>query len=226
MLETSIDTSSDLVGFLDAIFARYGCDFRGYALPSLRRRVQAAVGRTGVSNVTELQARSLADPLFFADILGNLTIPVTEMFRDPTFFLTFRTSVLPMLRTSPHFAIWHAGCATGEEAYSVAVLLAEEGLADRCQIYATDVNLHVLGRAKLGIYEEDLVSTFEANYQAAGGKYRLDRYLTRAYGRIAICESLRRNVVFFQHDLVGDRVARLVRGRESRTVGCWLPAYG
>ncbi len=123
-----------------------------------------------------------------------------------------------MLRTSPYFTIWHAGCATGEEAYSVAILLAEEGLADRCQIYATDVSPQALEQAKQGIYAEDLTATFDASYRAAGGRHHLDRYLTRAYGRIAICEQLRRNVVFFQHDLVGDYVLGLMDAVFCRNV--------
>lgn len=218
MPEAKDQASPDLLGFLHAIFAQYGYDLRGYALPSLRRRVQAAVGRTGVCNVAELERKSLADPVFFADVLASLTIRVTEMFRDPAFFLAFRRHVVPMLRTSPHFTVWHAGCATGEEAYSVAVLLAEEGLGDRCQVYATDVSLPALESAKLGIYPENLAPTFEANYHRAGGRHRLDRYLTRAYGRIAICQSVRRNVVFFQHDLVGDHVFGLMDAVFCRNV--------
>lgn len=218
MPETAAASDPELRRFLEAIFTRYGYDLRGYAVASLRRRVHAAIGKTGVSSVDELERRSLADPVFFADVLGSLTIRVTEMFRDPAFFSTFRSRVLPALRTSPYFTVWHAGCATGEEAYSVAILLAEEGLAERCQIYATDVNLHALEQAKLGIYSEDLAATFEANYHAAGGRYRLDRYLTRAYGRIAVCEALRRNVVFFQHDLVGDHAFGLMDAIFCRNV--------
>jgi chemotaxis protein methyltransferase CheR len=206
MLETELEATADLRHFLEAIFQRYGYDLRGYALPSLRRRVAAAVGRAGLSDIGELERRSVADPTFFATVLGSLTVRVTEMFRDPCFFQAFRTRVVPILRTYPTFTIWHGGCATGEEAYSVAILLAEEGLFDRCQLYATDVSPHAVEQAKLAIYPQAAAAAFAANYRAAGGRHDPDRYLTRAYDRISLSAELRRNVFFFQHDLVGDHL--------------------
>ncbi len=206
MLEAEAEAPADVRRFVDAIWERYGYDLRGYAVPSLRRRVRAAVGRAGLSSVGELQDRSVADPTFFTAVLGSLTVRVTEMFRDPSFFLAFRTEVVPLLRSRPYFTIWHGGCATGEEAYSLAILLAEEGLADRCQLYATDVSPAAIEAAKLGIYPEEIVPRFAANHRAAGGRADPGRYLTRAYGRVSVSGELRKNVFFFQHDLVGDHV--------------------
>jgi chemotaxis protein methyltransferase CheR len=206
MPEPNVEGSGEIRQFLASIFERYGHDLRGYAVNSVQRRVRAALGRSGLSSVAELERRSLADPLFFAQVLPSLTVRVSEMFRDPTFFLTLRTRIVPLLRSYPRLNIWHAGCATGEEAYSVAILLAEEGLYDHCQIYATDVSAQALEQAKLGVYAADSLETFASNYRAAGGRHDIRRYVTEAYGRISICEPLRRNVVFFQHDLVGDYV--------------------
>jgi len=204
MPEATFQPAAEIGGFLDAIFNRYGYDLHGYAPSSLRRRVRAAVSKFGLSDVGELQRKSVADPYFFGTVLTTLTVHVTEMFRDPAFYLAFRRQVVPILRTYPYFSVWHGGCATGEEAYSLAILLAEEGLAGRCQIYATDVNPHSVEHAKLGIYRDEAVATFAANYRAAGGRRDPGCYLTRAYGRVSISEQLRRSILFFQHDLVGD----------------------
>jgi chemotaxis protein methyltransferase CheR len=206
MPEASVETSAGVRGFVEAIFDRYGYDLRGYAASSLERRVRAAVSKTGLGDVRELERRSLADPEFFGEVLQTLTVRVTEMFRDPDFYRAFRGRVVPVLRSYPYFSVWHAGCATGEEAYSLAILLAEEGLGDRCQSYATDVNPRAVEVAKQGIYPEAALAAFAANYRAAGGSRDPDRYLTRAYGRISIAAELRRSVFFFQHDLVGDHV--------------------
>jgi len=200
------DEAAEQARFLDSIFQRYGYDLREYAPASLRRRVQAALGKSRLSTVTELEAKSLADPAFFTDVLESLTVRVTGMFRDPSFYRALRAQVLPLLRASPRVHVWHAGCATGEEAYSTAIFLAEEGLYDRCQIYATDLSPLALEIAKLGVYSAITLPAITANYRAAGGTSELSRYTTQAYGRISIHESLRRNILFFQHDLVGDHV--------------------
>jgi chemotaxis protein methyltransferase CheR len=192
--------------FLGSIFERYGYDLREYAPASLRRRIQAALGKSRLSTVTELETRSLADPAFFTEVLESLTVRVSGMFRDPSFYRTLRTRVFPLLRASPRLNVWHGGCATGEEAYSTAILLAEAGLYERCQIYATDLSPLALETAKLGVYSAATLPAVTANYRAAGGTSDLSRYATRAYGRISIHESLRRNILFFQHDLVGDHV--------------------
>lgn len=192
--------------FLASIFERYGYDLRGYAPASMRRRIQAAVGRSGLSTVSELEARSLADPAFFATVVESLTVRVSSMFRDPPFYRTLATTVFSALRAFPRLNVWHAGCATGEEAYSTAILLADEGLYDRCQIYATDLSSVALEIAKLGVYPATTLPALAEGYLQAGGRSDLARYVTRAYGRVSIHGSLRRNILFLRHDLVGDHL--------------------
>jgi len=190
---------------LEAIHARYGYDLRDYARPSMRRRMLSALARSEAANLGDLQHRLLADPGLFGVVLDQLMVQVSEMFRDPSFFLVFRREIVPLLRTYPMIKIWHAGCASGEEVYTTAILLAEEGLYDRTQIYATDLSGPALERAQDGVYSADLARRFAENYRAAGGTASLDGYLSSAYDRIAIRESLRRNIVFFQHNLVSDQ---------------------
>ena len=197
---------SEITRFLAAIHGRYGYDLRGYSPTSMRRRVQATLRRTGIASVGELAARSVADPEFFAEVLDGLTVHVSEMFRDPAFFRAFRSQVVPRLRTYPRLSIWSCGCATGEEAYSAAIVLNEEGLYERCQIYATDLSAAVLDRGRQGIYPAAALATASANYAAAGGLADLEDYFTAAYGQIAARDGLRRNILFLHHDLVGDHV--------------------
>jgi chemotaxis protein methyltransferase CheR len=191
---------------LDAINARYGYDLRDYAPASMRRRVMAALAQSGLAHLGELQHRVLSDPQFFATVMDGLTVRVTELFRDPGFLLTLRQRVLPILRTYPLFKIWHAGCASGEEVYASAIILTEEGLYDRAQIYATALSHEALEQARQGIYSGRHAERVAASYRQAGGTADLSQYYTEAYDRIAMRESLRRNVVFFQHDLVSDHV--------------------
>jgi chemotaxis protein methyltransferase CheR len=191
---------------LEAINAQYGYDLRDYAASSMRRRVLAALARSGLPHLGELQHKVLADPVFFAAVLDALTVRVSELFRDPGFCLAFRSQVVPILRTYPLFKIWHAGCANGEEIYTTAIILQEEGLYDRAQIYATDLSHEALDQARQGIYPAAHLPRFTENYQRAGGRASLAAYYTEAYDRLAMRESLRRNVVFFQHNLVSDHV--------------------
>lgn len=190
---------------LQAIQAKYGYQFVDYAEGSMRRRVRAALTRSGLRHLGELQHQILRDPNFFASILDDLTVRVSEVFRDPLFFRVFRERVAPILRTYPLLKIWHAGCASGEEVYATAILLAEENLYDRAQIYATDMSPKALELAKAGVYSEDRAEQFAQNYLESGGKARLDAYFSHAYGRVVVRETLRRNVVFFQHDLASDQ---------------------
>jgi chemotaxis protein methyltransferase CheR len=190
---------------LQAIQARYGYHFVDYAENSMRRRVRAALMRSGLPHLGELQHKILTDPGFFASILDDLTVRVSEVFRDPPFFQAFRERVIPILRTYPLLKIWHAGCASGEEVYATAILLAEENLYDRSQIYATDMSPKALELAREGVYPEERALEFERNYLASGGKRQLNDYFSRAYGRVVVREGLRRNVVFFQHDLASDQ---------------------
>ena len=191
---------------LEAIYAQYGYDLRDYAATSMHRRVLSALRTSGLAHLGELQHKLLTDREFFSTVLDALTVRVTELFRDPGFHLTFRERVVPVLRTYPLFKIWHAGCASGEEVYATAITLLEEGLYERAQIYATDLSHEALDQARHGIYPAAQVSKFADNYQRAGGTATISSYYTEAYDHIAMRESLRRNVVFFQHNLVSDHV--------------------
>jgi chemotaxis protein methyltransferase CheR len=192
--------------FLEAIHARYGYDLREYSPVSTRRRVLAVLAKSGLDNLGELQHRMLRDPEFFGSLLDDLVLRVTEMFRDPTFYRAFGARVVPILRTYPLLKFWHSGCATGEEAYSTAILLSEQGLYDRTQIYATDLSARALEQAKQGVYSAERGREFGENHTRAGGTCPFSNYYTEAYDRIALRESLRKNVLFFQHNLVSDHV--------------------
>jgi chemotaxis protein methyltransferase CheR len=190
--------------FLEAIHARYGYDLRNYAEASMRRRVRVALTNSGLPHLGELQHAVLHDKELFARVVEDLTVRVSEMFRDPSFYLAFRRDLVPLLRTYPTLKIWHCGCATGEEVYSTAIILEEEGLYDRAQIYATDLSLRALDQSRLGIYSEERIEAFRDAYRRSGGTRDLSEYTTAGYGRIAFREHLRKSVLFFQHDLVSD----------------------
>lgn len=196
--------TADVQHLLGAIHDRYGYDLRGYAEASMRRRVQSALRRGGFASVGELERHALAAATSFANLLDQLTVQVSDMFRDPRFYRTLRAEVVPLLRTYPRLAIWDCGCASGEEAYSLAILLEEEGLYDRCQIYATDLSPQAIERAREGVYERATLAGLADNHRAAGGTRDPTVYFTPAYDRIAVRAPLRRNIVFFQHDVTGD----------------------
>jgi chemotaxis protein methyltransferase CheR len=198
------DLEVDLL--LEGIFRHYGFDFRGYARSSVRRRLRSAVAAEGLTTISGLLERSLHDAGCLERLLLTLSVNVSAMFRDPTFFLAFRQHAVPFLRTYPFIRIWQAGCSTGEEVYSLAILLQEEGLYERCRIYATDMNDVVLRKAREGIYPLDVMQKYTANYLAAGGTGTLSDYYTAAYDHVILRESLRANVVFSQHNLVSDGV--------------------
>jgi chemotaxis protein methyltransferase CheR len=189
---------------LEALHGRYGYDFRRYEQDSIGRRLAAAAAKVGARNLGELQHRLLHEPETFRQVLDFLTVRVTEMFRDPPFYRALRERVIPALRSYPQLKIWHAGCATGEEVYATTVLLTESGLYDRAQIYATDVSHTAVEEAREGMYREGAFSGFIDNYRASGGEQDLERYFARAYGGIAVLPALKKNVHFFQHDLVSD----------------------
>lgn len=191
---------------LEAIYERYGYDLRGYAAVSIGRRVHGALARSGLPDLGALQHRVLTDPDAFARVLGDLTVQVTGLFRDPDFYRAIRERVVPVLRTYPLINVWLAGCATGEEAYSMAILLRDEGLYERSQIYATDLSAAALERAKEGVYPAEDLAAIVDGYGRSGGGGTLEAHATVAYGQLAIKESLRRNILFFQHDLVSDHV--------------------
>ena len=190
---------------LEGIFRNYGFDFRSYAYASIRRRLWKRIEAEGLETVSALQARVLHEPPLMEKLLLDLSINVTAMFRDPTFYQAFREHVIPILRTYPFIRIWHAGCATGEEVFSMAILLQEEGLYERCRIYATDINEVVLQRAKEGIFPLDRMQEYTENYIAAGGKRAFSDYYLAKYDGTLFNDSLTKNVVFSQHNLVTDR---------------------
>src|SRR5829696_4293637 len=189
---------------LEAIHAKYGYDFREYSTHSIARRVKAALAKSGTAHLGELMHRLLNEPQFFAGIVDHLTIQVSEMFRDPAFYRTFSERVLPVLRTYPALKIWHAGCASGEEVYTTAILLFEADLYERTQNYATDISMRALDQAKEGVYAVSRAESFAKNYISAGGKRRFEDYYSSGYEHIAVKEALRKNIVFFQHDLSSD----------------------
>lgn len=191
---------------LEAIYAKYQYDFRQYAPTSLRRRLAQAVERLGFATLSALQEQMLRDPAVFQGLLRFLTIHVSEMFRDPAFFLAVRRDVVPLLRTYPSLRLWVAGCSTGEEVYGLAILLREEGLLDRATIYASDISAEALGRAEAGIYDLERMPLFSDNYRAAGGRGSLADYYTAGYGAAVFDKTLRRNVVFTDHSLATDHV--------------------
>ena len=190
---------------LEAVFRRYGFDFREYASASLKRRLWRRVYAEGVATISGLQEKVLHDPACMERLLLDLSINVTAMFRDPTFYVAFREKVVPLLRTYPFTRIWNAGCSTGEETYSLAILLAEEGLLDRTRIYATDINEAVLERARAGVFALEKMQEYTQNYIRAGGKRSFSEYYVAKYDGAQFARTLMDNVVFAQHNLVSDR---------------------
>ncbi len=190
---------------LEGVFRNYGFDFRSYAYASIRRRLWKRIDAEGLETVSALQARVLHEPQLMEKLLLDLSINVTAMFRDPTFYRAFRENVVPILRTYPFIRIWHAGCSTGEEVFSMAVLLQEEGLYERCRIYATDINEVVLQKAKEGIFPLDRMQEYTENYIAAGGRRAFSDYYLAKYGGALFSPELTKNVVFSLHNLVTDR---------------------
>lgn len=191
---------------LEAIHLKYGYDFRDYSRASVKRRILHRLNLSRLTNLSEMQHRVLYDLEFFERLLLDLSINVTEMFRDPSFYQALRKEVIPILKTYPFIKVWHAGCATGEEAYSMAILLKEEGLYERAQIYATDFNDVVLQKAKEGIYPVENIKEYTSNYQRSGGKDSFVDYYTAKHNSIIMDRSLKKNIVFANHNLETDGV--------------------
>jgi chemotaxis protein methyltransferase CheR len=191
---------------LEALFQRYHYDFRHYARASIKRRLIQACLQLGFPTISSMQDRVLHDASMLPRLLDFLTVQVSEMFRDPTYFKALRDKVLPHLRTYPSLKVWIAGSSTGEEVYSLAILFKEEGLYDRTIFYATDINPEALAAAEAGVYAIDRIRKFTENHQKSGGKSSLSDYYTAAYGRAAFDKTLRENVVFSDHSLVTDAV--------------------
>ncbi len=195
----------ELALLLEGVYRRYGFDFREYAPASLRRRVWRRVHAEGLTTLSALQDKLLHDPNCMERLLLDLSINVTAMFRDPTFYVAFRERVVPLLRTYPFTRIWVAGCSTGEEVYSLAILLHEEGVHDRTRVYATDINQSVVDRARAGVFPLDKMREYTQNYIKAGGTRAFSEYYLAKYDGAQFQRSLVENVVFAQHNLVSDR---------------------
>ena len=203
---------------LDAIYLKYYYDFRNYAGASLKRRLRAAMLRFNCRTLTQLQERVLHEPASFPLLLDYLTVQVSDLFRDPLYFRRLREQVVPLLRTYPSLKLWVAGCSTGEEAYSLAILLKEEGLLQRSLIYATDINTEALKKAEAGVYDLERMAGFTANHQLSGGHSSLSDYYTAAYGRAVFDQSLKRHIVFSDHSLATDSVFAEVQLVSCRNV--------
>jgi chemotaxis protein methyltransferase CheR len=203
---------------IDAVFLKYHYDFRSYAGASLKRRLTAAMTHFGCRTLSQLQDRVLHDDSTFPALLDFLTVQVSDMFRDPAYFLALRQKVVPLLRTYPSLKIWVAGCSAGEEVYSLAILLREEGLLERTLIYATDINGEALARAEAGIYDIERVPGFTENHRRSGARSSLSDYYTAKYGRAVFDKSLRRHIVFSDHSLATDSVFAEVQLVSCRNV--------
>ena len=203
---------------VDAIYLKFHYDFRAYAGASLKRRMNAALIRFQCATFSQLQDLVLHDPTVFPLLLSYLTVQVSEMFRDPAYFRALREHVVPMLRTYPSLKIWVAGCSTGEEAYSMAILLREERLLERTLIYATDINPHALEQAEAGVYAADRVAGFTENHRRSGASTSLSDYYTAAYDRAVFDKSLRTQIVFSDHSLATDSVFAEVQLVSCRNV--------
>ncbi|WP_025690009.1 CheR family methyltransferase [Paenibacillus zanthoxyli] len=189
---------------LCGIHRLYGYDFRNYSLPSLRRRIWHRVHGENLSSISALQEKVLHDRACFERLIYSLSIPVTEMFRDPSMFRTFRQKAVPLLRNYPSIRIWHAGCSTGEEVYSMAILLKEEGLYNKARIYATDINNRSLQQAKEGVYEISKMQQYSQNHMEAGGKRAFSEYYTAKSNSVIFQPELRKNITFAEHNLATD----------------------
>jgi chemotaxis protein methyltransferase CheR len=203
---------------LATILAVYHYDFRHYSPASLQRRVDSALASMRVGSIEELRELIAADAQAFSNLLDFLTVPVSDMFRDPVYFCALREHVVPVLRTYPSLKLWVAGCSTGEEVYSLAILLHEEGLLERSLIYATDINPRSLAKAEAGIYALDRVRRFSENYQRAGGSASLSQYYQAVHGAALFDRALKKRVVFSDHSLATDNVFAEVQLVSCRNV--------
>lgn len=188
-----------------AIEMRYGYNFEHYKKASLMRSIKRIISKRNIPSIAELIPLVLKDETLFNEMLCDISIPVTDMFRDPHVFLAIREKVIPILKTYPFVKIWHAGCASGEEVYSLAIMLQEEGLYDRVRMYGTDINVRAISHAKEGIFSAEKLDDFEKNYLKAGGKYHLHDYFNIKYKSMIIDSQLKRNTFFFSHNLASDQ---------------------
>jgi chemotaxis protein methyltransferase CheR len=212
------DFDIELQLLVDAIYLKYHYDFRAYAGASLKRRLRMAMERFQCETLSQLQDRVLHEPDVFAALLDFLTVQVSEMFRDPEYFRAMRQQVVPLLRTYPSLKVWVAGCSTGEEAYSFAILLREEGLLARTLIYATDINAHALEKAEAGVYDLERIAGFTESHRKSGARRSLSDFYTAAYGRAVFDRSLNQHIVYSDHSLATDSVFAEVQLVSCRNV--------
>ena len=189
---------------VEGIYEYYGYDFRHYALGTLSRKIVARMQKEGLLSVSGLLEKVLHDSGCMSRLVSDLSITVSAMFRDPGFFATFRSEVVPLLRTYPFVRIWHAGCGKGEEVYSLAIVLHEEGLYDRCRIYATDMNPDAVKQAQSGVFPIEPMQEYTGNYIAAGGTGSFSEYYTARYEHVILRPWLKSNLVFSTHNLATD----------------------
>ena len=189
---------------LEGLFRIHGFDFRDYSRTSIKRRILELMRTEGVQTVSALQDKVLHDFASLDRLLLGLSVHATSMFRDPSFYATFRKDVVPLLKTYPTVQVWIAGCSTGEEVYSLAILLREEGLYERCRIYATDISHSVLRKARDGIFPLSAMREYTNNYHQAGGAHEFSDYYTAQYDNAIFSSKLRNNVVFSEHNLATD----------------------
>jgi chemotaxis protein methyltransferase CheR len=191
---------------LEAIYRKYQYDFRDYSPASIKRRLMQAKDHFGCSSFSQLQHQALHEPDSISRLLPFLTVQVSDMFRDPSYFRSLREKVIPHLKTYPSLKVWIAGCSAGEELYSLAILFREEGLESRTIFYATDINSAALEKAEAGVYDLDRLALFTENHRRSGGKSSLSDYYSTGYGRAIFDKSLRQRTVFSDHSLVSDAV--------------------
>lgn len=205
-MEELTDNDFEIRLLLEAIYEKYSYDFRNYSMTSVRRRIAMVLKQYQFRSISSLQERVLHDSGFFMELLQYMTIPTSEMFRDPTFFYKIRESVIPILQTYPSLKIWIAGCSTGEEVYSYAIILHEMGLLKRSTIYATDINPRSLKKAEQGIFPIEKMKDYATNYRKSGGQAEFADYLVSDSKAVIFDRKLKENVVFADHSLATDSV--------------------
>lgn len=203
---------------VEALYLKYHCDFRDYALSSLKRRLTSAMTRFNCASLSQLQDRLMRDESLFPLLMDFMTVQVSDMFRDPPYFKALRDKVVPLLRTYPSLKVWVAGCSAGEEVYSLAILLREEGLLERTLIYATDINPRALKKAEAGVFDAARVAGFTDNHRRSGGHSSLSDHYTAAYGSAVFDKSLKKHIVFADHSLATDSVFAEVQLVSCRNV--------
>lgn len=190
--------------FIEALKMKYGYNFSNYSRAHIKRRIKYRLSKCGIDNIMELTHKVLESEAFFKEVLLDFSINVTEMFRDPIFFKYLRESIIPIMESYPQIKIWHAGCSSGEEVYSMAILLKECGLYDRCQIYATDFNEKIIQKAKDGIYPIEAIKEYTKNYILTGGINSFSDYYIAKYDNAILDQGLKKNITFAEHNLVTD----------------------